>query len=310
MKVLDASFRRGGPAWSAFQTEVRTVSALPAEGIARIYDLGIDGKLHRPFVACERVMFPSLSRYVTERGPLEPRVVQQALATVARALDQMHGAGIAHGAIKPQNVFLSGENPTWARLTDYGLARLKAAIDPNHTALGWTPPELSRGGVPEAAGDRFALALVTFFALTGMPWLSALTAAGTSRDGQWGALSTPASVRARELGGSLDPAFDHWFRAALAGNPASRYATAGEMAQALSSIVESLGTSAAEGPHSGPGVVSAVAQPLVFRRDLPQPVPPPVAPFGATLPSPSRKRRRSRASRTRPLRRCARHARG
>ncbi|HEV8244615.1 MAG TPA: serine/threonine-protein kinase [Polyangiaceae bacterium] len=273
VKVLSPELRRGGPAWSTFQTEVRTVSALPADAVARIYDLGIDGKLHRAFVVCERVMFPSLARQVAERGPVHPQHLQHALATIAHALDAMHGAGVAHGSLKPQNVFVSSDNASWARLTDYGLARLRAAIDPKRgPTLGWSAPEHAQGGAPQPSGDLFTLGLVTFYAITGMPWLSALETRGSAREADFGVINTSASARARELGGRLDSAFDAWFKAALGRDPASRFSSAAEMARGFSAIVDSLDVSS-DGPLSGPGVATAIARPLLFLRDFPQQAP-------------------------------------
>jgi eukaryotic-like serine/threonine-protein kinase len=291
VKILHPELRRGGPAWSTFQSEVRAVSALPADAVARVYDLGIDGKLHRAFVVCERVMFPSLARHIAEQGPLPPVIFGEAMASLARALDAMHAAGVTHGAIKPQNIFVSAEHPSWARLTDYGLARLRTAIDPKYAGTpGWTAPELVAGSAPQASGDLYALGLVAFFAMTGMPWISALG----QRDHKLPTVATPASVRARELGGTLHPAFDSWFKAALSADAASRYSSATEMAKSFGTLVDSLQTSG-EGPLSGPGVATAIARPLLFLRDLPHGTPPEPAqsaeppastahPFSPTMP--------------------------
>ncbi|HVJ18649.1 MAG TPA: protein kinase, partial [Polyangiaceae bacterium] len=273
VKILHPELRRGGPAWSTFQSEVRAVSALPADAVARVYDLGIDGKLHRAFVVCERVMFPSLARHVAEQGPLAPAVFNQALMTLARALDAMHAASVTHGAIKPQNIFVSAEHPSWARLTDYGLARLRIAVDPKYAGTpGWAAPELAAGVAPQPSGDLYALGMIAFFALTGMPWISALG----DRNHRIPTVSTPASARARELGGVLDPAFDVWFKAALASDPAARYSSATEMAKSFAALVDSMQYSA-EGPLSGPGVATAIARPLLFLRDLPGAGPQPAA---------------------------------
>jgi serine/threonine-protein kinase len=217
----------GEPAWSEHGALTRALSELPGDGIARAYDLGIEPSLGRPYVASERLTFPTVARYVSERGALPLRVVAQALTTLAGALDAAHGAGIVHGGLKPQNVFVSFDNPHWARLTDFGVTRLRHAAGRGPAQLlGWSAPE----GAPTAAADRYALALVCFFGATGGPWYSALRGGDETTDRQRLRL---ASERAKTQGGELDPLFDAWFARALHADPAARFGSAREMANAF-----------------------------------------------------------------------------
>jgi len=231
IKFFDPRFATE-PAWSKHAALTRALSELPGEGIARAYDIGMETAYHRPYVASERITFPTLARYVAERGPLTLRAVARALETLASGLDVAHTAGIVHGGLKPQNVFVSYDNAAWARITDFAVAQLRAANTGSGAAtLGWTAPEAA-AGVVTAAGDRYALALLVFFAATGVPWYSALR----SRDDiatHRGQTKRLASERARYQGGELDPVFDGWFERALAVEPAARFTTATEMARAF-----------------------------------------------------------------------------
>src|SRR4051812_35092985 len=215
------------PAWSEHTELTRKLSELPGDGLARAYDLGIEPSLGRPYVASERLTFPTVTRYVGERGPLPLRVLAQALTTLAGALDAAHGAGIVHGGIKPQNVFVSFDNPHWARLTDFGVARLRHAAGrgPAHL-LGFSAPE----GATSPAADRYALALVCFFGATGIPWYTALRG---GEDAGNGATMRRASERARSQGAELEPLFDAWFARALHVEPAARFTTGLDMANAF-----------------------------------------------------------------------------
>ena len=231
IKFFDPRFA-AEPAWGAHAELTRALSELPGEGIARAYDIGMEPGYHRPYVASERITFPTLARYVAARGPLSLRAVAHALETLASGLDVAHAAGIVHGGLKPQNVFVSFENARWARLTDFGVARLRAANTGSAAAvLGWSAPEAA-AGVVTAAGDRYALALLVFFAATGVPWYSALRSRDEASSGRSQATRL-ASDRARSQGGELEPVFDAWFERALAVDPAARFATAGEMARAF-----------------------------------------------------------------------------
>src|SRR5262249_12216911 len=145
LKILAPALGEG-PAWTEYVTLAKALAELPGEGIARAYDLGIDPVIERPYIASERLVFPTLPRYVTERGAIPLRLLAQALETLAGALDAAHGAGIVHGGLKPQNVFVSVDNPRWARVTDFALGRLRAEIGAGPgSLLGWSAPEASGG---------------------------------------------------------------------------------------------------------------------------------------------------------------------
>jgi serine/threonine protein kinase len=286
------------PAWSEHIALTRALSELPGDGIARAYDLGIETGKKRPYIASERITFPTLSRYVGERGPVPLRVLAQALTTLGAALDAAHAAGIMHGGIKPQNVFVSYDNPHWARLTDFSLARLRAASGQGPTALlGWSAPEAAAGFITPA-GDRYALALVCFFAASGVPWYNALRSLdGPPSERSRGRL---ASERAKSQGGELDPAFDAWFARALAADPDARFRTASELAAVFVDVFTGAPTAqfparSSVGPVSRTMPFAASQVPVIPAQDsgpayaptLPLPVdprgsaPPPLRPSNA-----------------------------
>lgn len=231
LKLFDASLG-AEPAWSEHVALTRALSELPGDGIARAYDLGIEPTLGKPYVASERLTFPTLARYVAERGPLAPKAFVESLETVTAALDTAHGAGIVHANLKPHNLFISFDNPRWSRITDFCVGRLRATAQAGPGAmLGWSAPEAA-AGFATPASDRYALALLTFFAIVGSPWHSALRGS----DGKSPDSSRPtriASERARILGGALDPALDPWFEKALAADPNARFESSRRMLQAF-----------------------------------------------------------------------------
>jgi serine/threonine protein kinase len=230
LKLFDRAFAVE-PTWSEHVARTRALSKLTGDAIARAYDLGIESSLGRPYIASERITFPTLSRYVSERGPLPLRVLAPALTTLAAALDAAHGASIVHGGLKPQNLFVSFDDPHWARITDFSLSRLRAAVGRGPSALlGWSAPETA-DGQSTPASDRYALALVCFFAATGVPWHNALHAVAEPKSDR--VRLRVASERAKSQGGELDPLFDPWFERALATDPNARFASAAEMARSF-----------------------------------------------------------------------------
>ncbi len=133
----------------------------------------------------------SLADRVT--GPLPARVAAALIASVARAVEQIHRAGMLHLDIKPSNILLDGPpDAPWEEvapmLADFGIAR--AGDDPSATATGPT----GVGGTPSymapeqissdraAIGPRsdvFAFGATLYCVLTGRPPFQAASAIET-----------------------------------------------------------------------------------------------------------------------------------
>ena len=269
--------------WSAVQQTARTASGLGVEGVARTHDFGIDANSGRPFFVAERVAWSSLADRVRLRGPLTPADMASAFSVLARALDAAHGIGLVHRDLKPENVFVSPENANWVRVSDFGVAVLRSASPPPPGwggTVGWVGPDAADPNTRSTpAMDIFALGLVTFFALSGGPLHRAARVASIDPGALWQELGAPldsASLRARELGASVDPAFDAWFQRAVSPSPQARFASVGEMASAFESIAKGLVAPQSQNAVALEGVAVAIAQPLIFQ---PESLPPPaVAP--------------------------------
>ena len=99
-------------------------------------------------------------------------------AQVAAALEYVHLLGIAHGDVKPRNVFLSAPasagGPVVAKLGDFGLASAFGTAHESHT-LRYAPPEVLKrtAGSVAAAGDVYSLGLTLFETLAREKGLSA-----------------------------------------------------------------------------------------------------------------------------------------
>lgn len=287
LKVFAPSVLARTAALSEYQSQARHASGLGVEGIARAYDFGIDANSGVAFSTAERVPWTSLDRRVLAQGPLGAAELHRALTVLARAIDAAHAGGIVHRALKPQNIFISPDNPEWVRITDFGVSAVRRGAP---EALGWggppgyTPPEaVDAASVATPASDAFALGVIAFFALTrGTPFRS-LRNPAFDPNAHWTELNqplNPVSDRAKEIGVALDPAFDAWFARALALAPHERFRSAGEMARELGVIAQQLSARGVGGPRSMPGIAAAIAQPLVFQ---PEPSPASLG-LGGTVP--------------------------
>jgi serine/threonine protein kinase len=282
LKLFSATLRSQPKTWEWFEGLNTTLARLPAQAIARVYEVGVEPRLSLGFLAAERMASPNLGRLVTEKGPLSPRVFARSLERIGEALDAVHAERVLHGNLKPQNVFLSPGEPDAARLTDFGGAQLRAGngIYPALT-LGWYAPEIDSGQASPAI-DRYALGIVTFFALTGFPWFAALRGQPDGSPVKHALVPAvgSASERAKSFGGALHPAFDAWFSTVLALDPAARFTTSTEMARAF----DKAATEAERAVGAAPTVPDS--PPLSATMPLARPIDPAVAAL-AFAPSPA-----------------------
>jgi outer membrane protein assembly factor BamB len=150
-----------------FAREVEAGRRVRGPWTAAVVDADPQARL--PWLATEYIPGVPLNRAVTTTGPLPPGVVAALAAHLARALVDIHAAGLVHRDIKPGNVLLG---PAHALLIDFGISH--AQDDTRMTSTGYvigTPaflsPEQAEGTEPTTASDVFSLGGVLVWAATG-----------------------------------------------------------------------------------------------------------------------------------------------
>ena len=158
IKVVSASIGIGAEDRRRWLREARAIGRVRHRNVVQLHEAGEqDGCL---YLVLDLITGGSLADRVT--GPLPARVAVELMAAVARAVDQIHQAGMLHLDIKPSNILLDGPpDGPWDQVTpmlaDFGIAR--AGDDPGATATGLigvrgTPSFMA----PEQiAGDRAAI---------------------------------------------------------------------------------------------------------------------------------------------------------
>jgi eukaryotic-like serine/threonine-protein kinase len=175
--AIDPIFRR--TVEQRFVQEAFLLARLAHPSTIRVYDFGYlrapdPDEAELPFQVCELVSGGPLSRWVKRRIRLEPREVLALVLPLSRALAEVHGAGLVHLDVKPQNILLiktpSGREP---KLADFGIAQSVQGGTPEGTnsvllySVNWAAPEQMVGDPVAASCDVYSLALVTAYALTG-----------------------------------------------------------------------------------------------------------------------------------------------
>ncbi|MDT7858403.1 serine/threonine-protein kinase [Rubrivirga sp. S365] len=162
----------GDPDAERFLDERRHLAALTHPNVARLYDAGYtaDG---RPYFAMEHVDGEPVTAYADRRGlGLRDRVAL--FEQVCAAVRHVHGRGLVHGDVKPENVLVADddEGRPVAKLLDFGVAaRWRGAAggdgasgDPPASwqpfTYGFAAPEIVAGGEPTPASDVYALGVV------------------------------------------------------------------------------------------------------------------------------------------------------
>ncbi len=155
------------PFFPRFMGSVRLSLGLRHPASARVVDAGIqDGAL---YVASQFQQGIPLAEFVRSNGPLAPVQASTVLVQAAGALQEAHAAGLVHGNLKPENLFITGRMEI--RITDYGLGRADSAFLKDHAdkagsiVYSLAPEQWSRESVP--ASDLYALGVLWHFMLTG-----------------------------------------------------------------------------------------------------------------------------------------------
>ncbi|WP_238008438.1 serine/threonine-protein kinase [Dactylosporangium sp. AC04546] len=134
----DEQFRR------RFRSEVNRARQVPPFCTAEVLDAAPDDE--RPYLVVEYVDGPSLAAVVRDRGPLSQANLHGLAIGVATALTAIHGAGVVHRDLKPNNVLLAAGSP---KVIDFGIAHSPQAT------TGHTRTDQVVGTVAYMAPERF-----------------------------------------------------------------------------------------------------------------------------------------------------------
>ncbi len=242
-----------------FHREARAASRLSHPNSVQIIDFGAaeDGTL---YIAMEFLEGEDLQSLIEEEAPLTPARIALLLGQVLSALDEAHHAGIIHRDLKPENVLVlkagrgAGER---VKVCDFGIAKIQesdggSAITMAGFVCGtpeYMAPEQARGEELDARADLYSAGIMLYQMLTGAVPFTSDTALGTITKQLVEPLVPPRKKRP-DL--RIPEALERVALKALAKDRNERYASAGEMSEALTAAVRTLGERATQPIPVGP----------------------------------------------------------
>jgi serine/threonine protein kinase len=237
LKLLHPGYA-GSAIAKRFLREARAAAQIRSLHVVQILDHGLDDTT--PFISMELLEGETLADRLDREGRLPLPSVARVMTHVARAAGKAHAAGIIHRDLKPPNVFLvrpeEGEEEI-AKVFDFGIAKIEdppagsnTSVTKAGTLLGtpeYMSPEQATGATVDFRTDIYAMGILAFECVTGDIPFATENLAEILQFAALGELRKPSSVM------RVPPAFDDWFVKATNAEPAKRFDSAKELADAL-----------------------------------------------------------------------------
>jgi serine/threonine-protein kinase len=255
--AADSVFRR------RFIGESRAAAAVDDPHIIPVYEAGeASGVL---FIAMRFVRGGDVRTLVREGGPLPPGRAVEIISQVAAALDAAHAAGLVHRDVKPANMLLDARaaagRPDHVYLADFGLSKTALSVS-GLTGTGqflgtldYVSPEQIAGLPTDGRADQYALAGSAFELLSGAPPFQHDKGPSVL----YAHLSQPPPRLTASAPG-LPPGTDAVMARALAKDPAYRFASCREFADALRQALGAQSPRAGQEPVTRPAARPGAAQ--------------------------------------------------
>ena len=220
-----------------FEREARVCARLATPHTPRFIERGQLGP--RLFFATERIPGATLRGLAGARQPVAPHTALRAGAELFAALAYVHGAGVVHRDVKPENIIVAPDGRLF--LIDFGIASVAGELDderggPQLTtqnavlgSLAYAAPEQIDDAAASPAGDVYAAGTVMFELLAGrLPFEAPTGAAVLSMK-----RSREAPLLSSKCAFAVTPQLDDVLAQLLARDPHVRPSSAWQVTQTL-----------------------------------------------------------------------------
>jgi serine/threonine-protein kinase len=240
LKILKPELAAEPETVERFRREASTAAKLRHPNVVTVLNVGrldeaFDGApAGTPYLVMD-FLPSSLEKRLAERGSIAESELARVGEDVARGLAYAHERGVVHRDVKPDNVLFAADGR--AMVSDFGIARAvdaRVSSVSRQVVLG-TPsyfsPEQARGLPLDGRSDIYALGVTLYQAATG-----ALPFGGDDWYDVMRQHVETAPRSPRERAPHLSPTFEAVLLRCLAKDPADRFHSASELADALSAL--------------------------------------------------------------------------
>ena len=170
LKLLPPSRAEHAELRERFVNEARMAARLAHPNIVPIHAVEDAGRF--VFYVMRFVDGETLGERLRRVGALAPADASRAMRDIAYALAYAHAQGVIHRDIKPDNILIEADSDR-ALVTDFGIARLSAAIEGGEGRIVGTPeyvsPEQASGELADGRSDLYSLGAMAYHCVTGRP---------------------------------------------------------------------------------------------------------------------------------------------
>ncbi len=233
VKVLRPELSKRKEMLQQFKSEAELSARMMSPNIVKVFARGVDAN-GTPYIVYELLDGVDLATRLEKVRQLDLVETETIVVHTARALSRAHAVGVVHRDIKPANIFLTKDQDgrLLAKVVDFGVAEIMAKTGASEELSGtleyMAPELLLEGKSPDVRSDLYSLAIVAYHCLVGLVPFTGETLGQV----MMALAKSHARPVSEHLGTSL-PELDEWFRRTLAKDPALRFGTARDFAEAF-----------------------------------------------------------------------------
>ncbi|MGJ8676782.1 MAG: serine/threonine protein kinase [Akkermansiaceae bacterium] len=212
IKVLPSQTEENPTFHQAFEKDAKAMARLKHANLVEVLDFGnLDGML---YTITDHISGSSLYE-TTHRQCVDQIEAAKLIADICRGLDHAHQAGVIHLRLNPKNILIN--NDAEAKIIDFGLSSFNLT-DQEEELVDYCAPELFQTENPcDFRADIYSIGIILYELVVGCVPSNPYT--------------PPSDVR------EISETIDYVIFRALQEDPASRYASAAEMADELETFL-------------------------------------------------------------------------
>ncbi len=222
---------------SNFLHEARAAANLSHPNIVTIFDFGHES--NQLYIVMEYIQGTDLKTLIRRKKRFSVQESVALMIKICHGVGYAHRAGLIHCDLKPQNILVTADES--AKITDFGIARALASIDPDEQSdIVWGSPlyfspEQARGEAPSPASDVYSLGVIFFEMLTGEPLFKADDSTTLAEMHSHKPAPSP-----RQLNPDIPPALEQIILKVLSKEPSARYRSADQLGRILEMLDQPL----------------------------------------------------------------------